>query len=134
MRRYPLTERAGDGARLLGLVLLLAGCAIGAGKAANETVDVAVRSAAGAELAFAPSEVSVPLGARVHVTFTNASSFAHNLVFTSGITAGTAAIVEPGESAELAFNASTPGRYPFVCTIHDGMHGTLVVTEPTANR
>ncbi len=116
------------------MVLLLAGCAIGAGQAATKTVDVSVRTAAGDRLAFTPSDVSVPAGADVHVTFTNASSFAHNLVFTSGITAATPTIVEPGDSAQLAFRPTVPGSYPFVCTIHDGMHGTLTVVAQTANR
>jgi plastocyanin len=116
------------------LVLLLAGCAIGAGQAATKTVDVSVRTAAGEHLAFEPADVSVPAGARVHVTFTNGSSFPHNLVFTSGITAATPTIVEPGESAQLAFRPAAPGSYIFVCTIHDGMHGTLTVVDPTASR
>ncbi len=103
VRRYPLTERAGEGARLLGLVLLLAGCAIGAGKAATRTVDVTVKTATGEQLAFAPSYLSVPAGVRVNVTFTNASTFAHNLVFTTGIDVGTRSIVEPGQSERLAF-------------------------------
>jgi len=134
VRRYPLTERAGEGARLLGLVLLLAGCAIGASNASNDTVDVNVRTAAGEQLAFMPSDVSVPAGRSVHVTFTNGSSFPHNLVFTSGIEAATPTIVEPGQSAQLAFRPAAPGSYPFVCTIHDGMHGTLTVIASTASR
>ena len=134
MRRYPLTERAREGARLLGLVLLLGGCAIGAGKAASDTIDVSVRTAAGEHLAFTPSDVSVPSGVRVRVTFTNGSSFPHNLVFTSGIAAATPTIVEPGETAQLAFKPAEPGAYTFVCTIHDGMHGTLTVLAPTASR
>ncbi len=116
------------------MVFLLAGCAIGAGNAATKTVDVSVRTGAGDQLAFTPSEVSVPAGVNVHVTFTNGSSFAHNLVFTSGITAATPTIVEPGESAQLAFRSASPGSYPFVCTIHDGMHGTLTVLAPIAGR
>ena len=115
-------------------MLLLAGCAIGAGEAATETVDVDVRTAAGEQLAFTPADVSVPSGRRVHVTFTNGSSFPHNLVFTSGIEAATPTIVQPGESAQLAFRPAAPGNYTFVCTIHDGMHGTLTVVAPTASR
>jgi plastocyanin len=134
VRRYPLTERAGEGARLLGLVLLLAGCAIGAGEAATKTVEVTVRTASGDQLAFAPSHVSVPAGVRVHVTFTNASAFAHNLVFTTGIDVGTRSIVQPGESEQLAIEPALPGSYVYVCTIHEGMHGTLTVLAPTASR
>ena len=115
-------------------MLLLAGCAIGAGKAATETVDVTVKTATGEQLAFAPSDLSVPAGVRVNVTFTNASTFAHNLVFTTGIDVGTRSIVEPGQSERLAFEPAQPGSYEFVCTIHEGMHGTLTVTAPTASR
>ena len=93
-----------------------------------------VTTAPGDELAFTPDEVSVPSGKRVHVTFTNGSAVAHNMVFTSGIDASTPTIVAPGESAGFAVKPGGPGSYPFVCTIHDGMHGTLIVTGATASR
>jgi plastocyanin len=131
---HPVSRHAGEGARLLGLVLLLAGCAIGAGKAASGTVDVTVRTALGQELGFAPAELTVPAGVRVRVIFTNVSSVAHNLVFTSGIEASTRTIVEPGASDQLAFTPAGPGAYPFVCTIHDGMRGTLSVQDESASR
>jgi plastocyanin len=35
--------------------------------------------------------------------------------------------VDPGTSDEILLTGAAPGRYPFACTIHDGMAGTLVV-------
>jgi hypothetical protein len=47
--------------------------------------------------------------------------------FTVGLAAATRTIVEPGTSDELLLRPPGPGAYPFVCTIHDGMAGTLIV-------
>ena len=39
----------------------------------------------------------------------------------------TSTVVAPGASETLEFKAPDPGEYPFVCTLHPGMGGTLVV-------
>ena len=36
-------------------------------------------------------------------------------------------VVVPGASETLEFKAPDPGEYAFVCTLHPGMGGTLVV-------
>ena len=38
-------------------------------------------------------------------------------------------IVEPGGFDEILLGQMNPGTYPFVCTIHDGMVGTLTVLD-----
>lgn len=71
--------------------------------------------------------MSVPAGKAVRLTFRNESAVAHNLVFTTGVTAGTAAIVDPGTSDTLSIGPLAGGTYRFVCTIHEEMTGELAV-------
>ena len=86
-----------------------------------------ITTAAGETTSFDPAETAVSAAGPIAITFRNRSSLAHNLVFTVGPTAATRTIVEPGTSDELLISALAPGTYPFVCTIHDGMSGTLIV-------
>jgi plastocyanin len=51
-------------------------------------------------------------------------------VFTGGQKAATRTVVEPGTSDQVLFDPPTPRAYPFVCTIHTGMAGTLIVARP----
>lgn len=132
MRRHPLIDRS---IRLPGG--FLAALALGVGVAACSTATlpptaaVTISSAAGETLAFEPAEASAPAGGPIRITFRNGSSLAHNLVFTAGLSAATRTIVDPGTSDELLLTGTAPGRYPFACTIHDGMRGTLVVLGGT---
>jgi plastocyanin len=64
------------------------------------------------------------------VNFRNVSTVAHNLTFTDGLTAATRTIVDPGVVEQLHIIPPRPGTYPFVCTIHAGMTGQLVVAAP----
>jgi len=139
VRRHPLTGRL---PRLLGDILvapLLVACVL-TGPAATATppaatatppaaVGVTIRSAPGETLAFEPAETTVEAPGPVAVTFRNGSSLSHNLVFTGGLSAATRTVVEPGTSDYLLLFPSAPGAYPFVCTIHTGMAGTLIVGE-----
>ena len=45
---------------------------------------------------------------------------------------GTRTIVRPGTSDQLLLAPPPPGDYPFVCTIHDGMAGRLIVEPASA--
>jgi plastocyanin len=131
VRRHPLT---GDRLRRLGgplLAPLLVGClAVGtATTTPSATVGVTITSAPGEILAFEPDEVTIPATRPVALTFMNGSSLSHNLVFTAGLVGATRAIVEPGASDQMVLVPVAPGTYPFVCTIHEGMVGTLIV-EP----
>jgi plastocyanin len=90
-------------------------------------VEVAVTSGLEETTAFVPPETVVQGTGQISLTFRNISSLAHNLTFTSGLTAATRTIVEPGTSDHLVLAPLRPGTYRFVCTIHDGMSGTLVV-------
>ena len=90
-----------------------------------------ITSAPGETLAFEPAETTVQAAGPITITFRNGSSLAHNLVFTAGLTAATRTIVEPGTSDQILLAQAAPGAYPFACTIHDGMAGTLIVLART---
>ncbi len=95
---------------------------------AGEVVEITVGTDTGTELIFDPTEVTVPTGATVRLTFVNESdSVPHNLVFGDPIDAGTATTVQPGEEETIEFTAPEPGEYTYVCTLHPGMEGTLIV-------
>ena len=90
-------------------------------------VEVIVGTDTGAELKFDPAEVSVRAGADVRLTFENRSTVPHNLTFQGPPSVATATVVAAGASETLEFKAPDAGEYPFVCTLHPGMGGTLVV-------
>ncbi len=82
------------------------------------------------ELLFDPESASVAGGGTVEIVFENRSSLPHNLTFQAGIDAATEPVVDPGASETLTFEAPAPGDYPFVCTLHPGMDGTLTIQGP----
>ena len=86
-----------------------------------------VRTQSGDGIAFEPGLVAAPAHARAIIEFTNTSTIDHNLVFLDPIEARTSAIVVPGHSDRLEFETPSVGSYTFVCTIHEGMTGTLRV-------
>ncbi|MFC1418394.1 cupredoxin domain-containing protein [Streptacidiphilus cavernicola] len=128
---------------LLGLLLLpLSACSSG-GSTSNQlstTVTSAASSAAAAvssaatatgsgtevvihNFAFAPDALTVKPGQKL--TVVNKDSTAHTLTATGNKAFDTGTIA-PGATA--TFTApSTPGSYPYICTIHQFMHGTLTV-------
>ena len=100
------------------------------GEAAGETVEITVGTDTGSANEFVPTEVSVPIGATVVLTFTNESDgVPHNLTFGDPIDAATATTVPPGESETIEPTPPEAGDYAFVCTLHPGMEGVLVVEE-----
>jgi aldose sugar dehydrogenase len=99
------------------------------GEAGGEVVEITVGTDEGTELLFDPTEVSVPAGATVRLTFVNESTVPHNLTFGEPINAATATIVDPGAEETIEFTAPEAGEYTYVCTLHPGMEGTLTVAE-----
>jgi plastocyanin len=131
VRGHPLIRRR---LQLLGgilLALVVVGAAARAVSTATTaaTASVTISTAPGEALAFDPAEITVRASGPITVTLRNRSSLAHNLVFTAGLTGATRTIVEPGTSDELVLTPPRPGAYPFACTIHDGMAGTLNVLD-----
>ncbi len=109
----------------------LAGCSITADAATPDPTAavVVISTAPGEELRFVPAFASVTAAGPVWVTLRNESSQAHNLAFTSGVSTATRAIVEPGGEDQVVM-AAGPGTYTFVCTIHEGMAGSLEIRVP----
>lgn len=122
-------------ARGLVVVVLLSACQTAEPTPASPApaaIHVAVGTAPGETLAFDPAEIAVGSVVPVTMTFRNQSSVAHNLVFTGALSAATRTIVEPGTFDELHLHPPGAGVYPFVCTIHSGMAGRLVVEGSAA--
>jgi plastocyanin len=90
-------------------------------------VELTVGTDTGADLKFDPAAVTVPAGATVSLTFENRASVPHNLTFSEAPSAATSTVVAPGASETVEFTAPDPGTYDFVCTLHPGMSGTLIV-------
>jgi plastocyanin len=97
------------------------------GEGSGEVVEITVGTDEGTELLFDPTEVSVPAGTTVRLTFVNESTVPHNLTFGDPINAATSTIVDPGAEETIEFTAPEAGEYTYVCTLHPGMEGTLVV-------
>ena len=119
---------------ILGFVL--GGCS-GAGAvsmAAPPAAVVEISTAPGLALRFEPAEATVAAAGDVELKFHNRSSQAHNLVFTTGVSAATRTIVEAGGMDRVVFATTGPGTYTFVCTIHDGMQGSVQVEAPPTAR
>ena len=72
--------------------------------------------------AFTPAELTVPVGATV--TWTNRHGARHDVVATDGT------FESPlfGEGETFSFTFTAPGEHPYVCTIHPGMEGRIIVT------
>lgn len=137
MRRPPLTAtppRAEVRRAPVTGVVLAAAVALGAAAGASPSaVTLRVATAEGTVLAYDPPELRVSGAVTVVVEFQNDSSLEHNLTFTGGVTAATRTIVGPGEGERLVVRPPGPGSYRFVCTIHDGMSGRLVVEPPSGD-
>jgi plastocyanin len=88
--------------------------------------DVIVIDSLLGENRFEPEEVTAPAGTEVTIWFRNGSGVEHTLTFDDPIQ-GDTGVVPAGASGEITFTTPEPGRYRFVCTIHPGMEGELVV-------
>ena len=93
----------------------------------DEATELTIGTDTDAELKFDPATATVPSGARVKITFENRASLPHNMTFGDPINAATDPIVDPGSSKTVEFTAPAPGEYPWHCTIHPAMQGTLTV-------
>jgi plastocyanin len=121
-------RRVGSLAAAATAAALLAGCG-GSGTAKAPTPSPSASGGSSstsgikiADFAFSPATVTVAGGARVAVT--NDDSAAHTLTADDGHSFDTGSI-DSGSSSTVT--APKPGRYPFHCSIHPFMHGTLVV-------
>jgi plastocyanin len=126
-------------------VVVLAGCGSGGGMYGGGSQAKSTPAAAGAggstaagavairNFAFAPSTLTIKVGAKV--TWTNQDSSPHNVTSTDGpsVNAGTTAMfasanLDQGQSFSFTFTKA--GTYYYECTIHrmmQSMHAKIVV-------
>ena len=72
-------------------------------------------------LKFSPSTLTVTVGTKV--TWRNTDNLAHSVTSDTGLFES--GLFNPGGSFSYTFN--TAGTYPYHCTIHAGMVGTIIV-------
>ena len=111
--------------RALGTCLLL--CAVtgvaacgGGGGGSSAPASTGTVSMMG--LRFHPDTISVRVGKRV--TWRNDDAVDHNVTATAGATFHSRAF---GAGSTFSFTPTRPGPISYVCTLHPGMKGTLVV-------
>jgi len=75
-------------------------------------------------IAFSPAVVSVKVGQRV--TWTNDDTVDHNVTATSGATFKSSTF---GKGGTFSWTADKPGTVSYVCTIHPGMDGKIIVSS-----
>ena len=116
---FALVSSAG----LLGALLALGLVGVGVALAADHAVAMTGNS-------FAPGTVTVVVGDTV--TWTNSDQVSHTATADGG--SFDTGVIGNGASGTITF--STAGSFPYHCTIHEGMNGTVVVEaaagEPSA--
>ena len=83
----------------------------------------AVTVTANTQSLFSPADVTVERGGTVNWTF---QSLAHNVTFSSG---GAPANITESANTTVSRTFSTVGTFPYSCTLHSGMNGTVTVTQ-----
>ncbi len=128
MRRPGLIARKSvtvSGALLIGSALAssLSGCSA----TARLPVTLAATQSGTTEYVFDPEPLRLPPRTAVNLTFNNLSDAPHTLIMLEPIDAATAAAISAGGSTRLEFKTPDAGTYRFVCNVHEGMGGTLIV-------
>ncbi|HEX6713780.1 MAG TPA: cupredoxin family copper-binding protein [Thermoleophilaceae bacterium] len=117
----------GSLAAVASVALLLAGCggsSYGSAKPSGSSTQTAVAGSAVtiSNFKFSPASVTVKPGARV--TVSNQDSVTHTITANDGHSFDSGDLAA-GQSRTISI--SKPGSYPYHCSIHPYMHGTLVV-------
>jgi plastocyanin len=108
--------------------LLVAGC--GSSSAPKTTAKAAAPAAGGAvavklqNISFQPAKITAKVGQTI--TWTNADNVDHNVTATGGATFKSSDI---GNGQSFSTKLTKAGTITYVCTIHKGMDGTIVVTQ-----
>jgi plastocyanin len=89
-----------------------------------QAVDVDV----GDDYRFSPAVINVQVG-RIRLTLHHVGQGAPHTLYAAAVPGMQITLVRSGETQSVQFTATRPGRYQFVCTIHEaqGQTGTLVV-------
>ena len=112
---------AGLAAAMIAMVLLSAGSPNGAAnaqQAAPATADVKIDN-----FSFGPASVTVAVGTTV--TWTNRDDIPHTVVSTDDPKAFKSKVLDTDEKFSYTF--AKPGTYPYFCSVHPKMTGTVVV-------
>jgi plastocyanin len=116
---------------IAGTALVFAGCGGGSSSSASTnstpsssqaSSDAGSNAVTISNFKFAPASITVKHGARV--TVTNQDSAAHTATADDGHSFDTGTLAQ---GASQTISVSKPGSYPYHCSIHPFMHGTLVV-------
>lgn len=114
------------------LIVGVAGCGSGASTrsgstsshsasaAARNTIEVTMKN-----IAFNPGTVHAKVGQTI--TWTNQDDAPHNVTYVSGPRFASSETFTQGRSFTLRLTA--PGTIRYLCTIHPGMDGTIIVTR-----
>jgi plastocyanin len=114
---------------VLALAIAIAGCT-SYGSAPQGTPAASPASGPGAitikSFAFSPGEITVKQGTTV--TWTNQDGVAHTIVSDAG--APEAISSDPiSQGGSYSFTFTKPGTYPYHCSIHPSMTGSVIVTS-----
>lgn len=90
----------------------------------NTTKAVAAESVTIENLAFSPSAITVKVGTTV--TWTNKDSMRHNVASDDGSMPDGPLL---GQNETYKFTFTKAGTYPYHCSVHPSMHGSVVVTN-----
>jgi plastocyanin len=84
--------------------------------------------AAGDDNRFSPAIIDATVG-KIRLTLKHTGTGAPHTLYGAAVPGMRVPLVRAGESQTIQFTASQPGRYGFICTIHQaqGQTGTLVV-------
>jgi plastocyanin len=102
---------------VVALALMLAGMAVAASaQSRTEPIEVRIDN-----FSFGPTDLTVPVGTTV--TWTNHDDIPHTVVSTDKVFKSK--VLDTDEN--FSFTFSTPGTYPYFCSIHPKMTGKVVV-------
>ena len=112
------------------IAIALAGCTSNTASTPQGTGTAPSNSGPGAVMiksfSFSPSELTVKQGTAV--TWTNQDSVIHTVVSDDGAPDAFTSDSLP-QGAAFTFTFTKPGTYPYHCSVHPSMKGTIIVTS-----
>lgn len=122
--------------RIIGIAALLAVAAVGAGDALagggcdvkTQATDAEGTSVTLKDCGFAPVVLRAPVGAKI--TWRNEDHVPHGIHGLGWGMSDPMGVLKSSEKYEQAF--ASPGIYPYMCYVHPGMSGVVIVGEAAA--
>jgi len=120
-------------AMLAVVALAIAGCGGGDGSSSTPAATATTSGGSGGggavavtmkDIAFSPQSVQAKVGQKID--WTNDESVAHNVTATSGASFRSSDFSQGGT---FSYTPTRAGTIDYVCTLHPGMDGTIVVTR-----